>query len=141
MMAFVAQIDFTCKTIVVEKKHVEDYADLYEKLARQLSDFIKQFLPYFYSFDHVKIYYDNGQAEIMKIIISVFTALFNNVEFRRARQKDYKLLQVADLVCTAKLIELKLKAHNLSKSEHRVLGSDRDIQKYLLKPLHKKEFH
>lgn len=140
MIAFVSQIDFTYKAIVVEKKHLAGYTDLYEKLARQLSEFIKRYLPYFYSFDKVKIYYDNGQTEIMKIIISVFSTLFNNVEFRKAAQKDYKLLQVADLICTAELTRLKLEAHLLSKSERRVLGSDRDIQKHLLKPLKKKEF-
>lgn len=140
MMVFVFQADFTYKAFVVEKKHIADYADLYERLARQLSDFIRQYQPYFYSFDKVKIYYDNGQAEIMKIIISVFTALFSNAEFRRVAQKDYKLLQVADLVCTAELTRLKLEAHTLSKSERRVLGSDRAIQKHLLKPLKRKEF-
>lgn len=91
MVAFVSQVNFTYKAIVVEKRHIADYADLYEKLARQLSDFIKQYLPCFYSFDKVKIYYDNGQAEIMKIIISVFSTLFNNTEFRKAAQKDYNL--------------------------------------------------
>ena len=49
------------------------------------------------------IYYDNGQAGVMKIIITVFTTLFKNTEFKKALQKDYKMLQVADLVCTAAL--------------------------------------
>ena len=64
------------------------------------------------SFDKVKIYYDNGQVEITKIIISVFTTLLNNVELKKAYQKDYRLSQVADLVCSAKLTELKMSAKN-----------------------------
>ena len=140
MMVFVRQIPFFYKTIAVDKKHVKDDVELYTRLARQLADFIKQNLSYFQAFDKVKIYYDRGQAEIMTIIISVCMALINNAEFHKATQKDYKLLQVADLVCTAELTRLKLEAHTLSKSERRVLGSNRDIQKQLLKPLKKKEF-
>ncbi len=74
------------------------------------------------------------------MLIAVFITLFHNAEFRKAMQKDYKMLQVADLVCTAELTELKIKVHTLSRSERRVLGTDRNIQKYLLKPLKKKEF-
>lgn len=141
MMVFVRQADFSYKTFTVNKKHINDDTDLYTRLARQLADFIKQNLSYFQSFDTVRIYYDHGQAEIMTIIISVFTVLISNAEFVKATQKEYKLLQVADLVCTAELTRLKLEAHSLSKSERRVLGSDRNIQKELLKPLKKKEFN
>lgn len=103
MIAFVSQIDFTYKAIVVEKKHLAGYTDLYEKLARQLSEFIKRYLPYFYSFDKVKIYYDNGQTEIMKIIISVFSTLFNSVEFRKAAQEaEAAGITIDELVAIAK---------------------------------------
>lgn len=50
------------------------------------------------------------------------------------------LAQVADLVCTATLIELKLNSKNLSQSEKRVLGSDRGVRRNLLKPIKKKAF-
>ncbi len=88
----------------------------------------------------MKIYYDNGQVGVTKIIISVFTALLTSTQIKRAMQKDYRMLQVADLVCTAELTELKMKSHILSRSERHVLGTDRDINKNLLKPLKKKEF-
>ena len=140
MMAFVSQIDFTYKTIVIEKKQMKNGIELYEKLSGELSKFIERNQPYFYSFDKIIAYYDNGQEEIVKIIVSVFSTLFHNVEFRKANQKDYKLLQVADLICSATLIGLKMSTKNISRSERRILGSDRDIKKFLLKPLKLKEF-
>lgn len=140
MLAFSSKVDFSYKTFVVDKKHIKDEAELITQLVRQFSDFIKQHYPYFLSFDKIKVYYDNGQLGVVRVLIAVFTTLFHNAEFRKAMQKDYKMLQVADLVCTAKLTELKMKVHTLSRSERRVLGTDRDIQKYLLKPLKKKEF-
>lgn len=136
---FAAKADFCYKSFVVNKRHVKDETELSQKLAGEIAAFVKQHYPYFLSFDKVKIYYDNGQAGVMKIIIAVFTALFEKTEFKKALQKDYKMLQVADLVCTATLTELKLKNKTLSKSERRILGTDRDINKMLLKPLHRKE--
>lgn len=124
----------------VDKKHVGSEAELIEQLVRQFSGFVKQHYPYFLSFDKIKIYYDNGQLGVMRVLIAVFTTLFNNAEFKKATQKDYKMLQVADLVCTAELTELKMRAHTLSRSERRVLGTDREINKRLLKLLKKKEF-
>lgn len=140
MLNFVSKVDFSYKAFAVEKKHIEDEAELTAKLARQISSFISDHYRYFLSYDTVKIYYDNGQVGVTKIIISVFTALLPSTQIKRAMQKDYRMLQVADLVCTAELTELKMKSHTLSRSERHVLGTDRDINKNLLKPLKKKEF-
>lgn len=140
MMNFTSRVDFSHKSFVVEKKHLGDEAELAAKLAKQVGDFIKQHYPFFLSYDKVKIYYDNGQVEVTKIIVSVLTTLLEKTELKKAFQKDYKLSQVADLVCTATLTDLKMKNKTLSRSERRVLGTDRDINKNLLKPLKKKEF-
>ena len=110
------------------------------RLSKQLSDFIKRHYAYFLSFGLIKIYYDNGQDGVIKILHSVFNALFKNVDFKKSLQKDYKLLQVADLVCTIKLTELKMKAKMLSRSERYMLGNDKEIIKRLIKPLQFKEF-
>ena len=72
------------KTFHIEKKHIGDDYEMISRLARQLSDFIKQHYPYFLSFDTIKLYYDNGQAGVMKIIISVFTTLFDNTDYKKS---------------------------------------------------------
>ena len=70
---------------------------------------------YFNQFDVVKIYYDNGQIEVTRILSSVFNSLLDNVEFKRVIPSNYRLFQVADLICTLKLTELKMQNHILSK--------------------------
>ncbi len=42
-----------------------------------------------------------------RILTSVFSILFNNVEFRKVQPSDYKLFQVADLICTWELLAMK----------------------------------
>lgn len=140
MLAFVDKVEFKHESFVVEKKHIKSDTELIQKLSRQLSDFIREHYPYFTSFDKVKIYYDNGQDGVVRVLVAVFSALFDNAEFKKAAQKDYKMLQVADLVCTATLTELKLKTHTLSQSERHVLGDDKNIKKDFLRPIKRKEF-
>ena len=140
LIKFTTKTDILCKTFFIEKKHISDDNEMIAKLARQLSDFLKQHYPYFLSFDTIKLYYDHGQDGVLRILLSVLAALFENVEYSKSLQKDYKLLQVADLICTARLVELKMKHNTLSKSERYLLGSDKNINKLLLKPLRSKEF-
>ena len=94
----------------------------------------------FLSFDDVKIYYDNGQVEVSKILSSVFNALLPNPVFRKVMPTDYKLFQVADLLCSLKLVSLKMENNMFSKSEMMFFGNLRDLKKNYLKPLQKKEW-
>lgn len=139
MMAFVRRLNITYQTIYIEKKQVKDAVDATGKLSRQLAMFIREHMEYFYNFDCVKIYYDNGQIEVTRILSSVFHALLENVEFRKVIPSDYRLFQVADLICTLQLLELKVAAHCLSKSEKMFFGNERTLKKNYLKPLLKKK--
>ena len=139
MMTFVRHLDVQFKSIYIEKKHIEDSIEATGKLSKQLAAFIRDNYGFFCGFDVVKIYYDNGQVEVTRILSSVFNALLENVEFRKVLPADYRLFQVADLICTLKLTELKMKNHLLSRSEVYFFGDERTLKKNYLKPLSKKE--
>lgn len=139
MMTFIRHIDVHFKSIYIEKKHIEDTIEETGKLSRQLAGFIRDNFLFFQKFDVVKIYYDNGQVEVTRILSSVFNALMENVEFRRVMPANYRLFQVADLICTLKLAELKMEKHQLSKSEIFFFKDERTLKKNYLKTLSKKE--
>lgn len=122
-----------------EGKHASDDARLARNLAKQIEIFISQNYEYFLDFDVVKIYYDNGQIAVTRILKRVFKKMLSNVDFRKITQSDYRLAQVADLVCTAALLELKMHDKTISRSERRILGTDHEIEKRILKPLRKHE--
>lgn len=111
-----------------------------DKLSNQISRFIRQHYEDFLSFDDVKIYYDNGQVEVSRILSSVFNALLPNPIFRKVMPSEYKLFQAADLLCTIHLVRLKLENHTFSKSEKAFFGNIRDLKKNYIKPLSKKEW-
>lgn len=74
-----------------------------------------------------------------KMLASVFSVLLDNVEFKKVIPSDYRLFQVADLVCTLKLAELKMDRHTLSKSERLFFKDDRTLRKNYLKIIKSKE--
>ena len=139
MMTFIRHMDIRFKSIYIEKKHIEDSIEAVGKLSKQLASFIRDNYNFFCNFDIVKIYYDNGQVEVTRILSSVFNAMLENVEFRKVMPSDYRLFQVADLICTLKIAELKMKNHMLSKSEMFFFGDERTLKKNYIKPLMKKE--
>ena len=140
MVAFVRQLDITYKSFYIEKKHVDDPVEAAGKLAKQISSFIREHYSDFLDSDQVKIYYDNGQIQVSKILASVFSVLLPNPIFRKVLPKDYKLFQVADLLCTFTLIELKIENNLYSKSEEIFFGNRRDFKKNYLKHIKKKEW-
>jgi len=138
MMSFFRLVDIRCKTVYIEKKHISDEVEATGKLAKQLSHFIQNNMLVFAQYDRIKIYYDNGQIELNKILASVFNVLLDNVEFRKVIPSDYRLFQIADLVCTLQLLELKCDKHLLSNSEKQFFESDRILKKNYIKPLKQK---
>ena len=92
------------------------------------------------SFDHVILYYDNGQRELTRILNMALATELSNYDVRRVFPWEYKLFQVADLICTLKLTEKKVERQGLSHSEQYIFHSKRDLYKDYLKPISRKEW-
>ena len=139
LMAFIRESDISFKAFYIEKKNIDDSIIATGKLSKQIASFIRDNFNYFLYYNTVKIYYDNGQIEVTRILSSVFNTLLDNVEFRKVMPSDYRLFQVADLICTLKLAELKMESHKLSKSENKFFTSERILKKNYLKPIESKK--
>ena len=109
------------------------------KLSKSIAEAIRAAAEYWDSYDRIIVYYDNGQMELTKILTSVFNALYSNVEFRKVQPVNYKLFQVADLVCTLELLEEKAKTKSFTNSEEAFFGSIRAFQKDYMKNFKKKK--
>lgn len=114
---------------------MQSVVELTTKLSKAISGILRDNYDYFESFDRIIIYYDNGQIELTKILTTLFSAFLYNVEFRKVTPVDYKLFQVADLVCTLELLETK---NLFTKSEQEFFHSIRDFKKNYYKPISKK---
>lgn len=139
MISFLRNIPIQCKSIYIEKKNLEDDLELVGRLSIELKRFINDHLEYFLSYDVIKVYYDNGQIQIGRMISYAFSTSLFNVKFKKVIPSDYRLFQVADLLCTLKLIELKLNEKRLSKSELAFFDfSNKVLKKQYLRVIEKK---
>jgi len=139
LVAFYKQVDIKHKTFYVHKQKTSDIIEISGNLSRQISSFIRENYAVFLNYNTVKVYYDNGQVELTKLLSTVLNALLNNVEFRKVLPADYKLFQVADLLCTFQLIDLRLQSHTLSSSTLKFFDSQRHLKRNYLRILAKKE--
>lgn len=131
------EIKYTC--FCVEKKIAKNSDGIVKALRESLEIFINNNYNFLSKYNVIKIYYDNGQSELKRLLVEVFDSLFNNMEYKLADKNKHRLMEVADYVCTIKLIEQKIKTNSITKSEERVLGNGRTIKKSFIKPLLSKE--
>lgn len=140
MVTFIKQCPIKYACFYIEKIHINDSMEAVGKLSKQIATFIKDNYDYFLSFDIVKVYYDNGQTEVTKILSSVFNTLLNNVEFRKVVPSEYKLFQAADVICTFKLLKLKLENGIFTESERKFFGNVKSLKKNYIKSIELKSF-
>lgn len=132
---FSRKLDIKYICAKVRKSECPDVITMTAKVSKAIADALIASKEYWGSFDRVIIYYDNGQVELTKILTSVFSALYSNLEFRKVQPVDYKLFQVADLVCTLELLAEKAAENNFSRSEREFFDSPKDFRKNYLKGL------
>jgi hypothetical protein len=138
---FLRTVDISYKTITIDKKHLIEDIDLIIRISKGLSLFLNSQIEYFMQYDRIVVYYDYGQRELTKILISMFNAVLNNVEFKKAVPAKHKLFQAADMLCTLELLSEKARRKLLSKSELAFFSSERDLHKSYLRAIYKKRFN
>ena len=140
MLRFTMSCDISYFNIVVNKTEAKNKFKLSAKIAKELSEFIRNNLDYFQGYDNIIVYYDYGQQELSVIINTILNTQFNNVDFRNASPKQYKLLQVADFICSMELLKQKRNSHQLTKSETSFFYKPNELKKNFIKSVEKKKF-
>ena len=135
---FARKLDFQYSCIKVKKSECSDVITMTSKVSKALAYALRNNENFWNKFDKVIIYYDNGQIELTKILTSVFSTLYTHVEFRKVKPVDYKLFQIADLICTMELLAEKAETNSFSRSEMDFFDNVRDFKKNYLKHIKKK---
>lgn len=124
MMTFARRVDFQWHCLCVDKKYINSSLQIVGKLQTQLDDFLETHKNLLDDVSRVKIYYDYGQSPVTKILQKSFTALGDKVVFAvDVQPRRYMLFQLADLICTLNLVEMKIKScEPLTDSEYSFFG-------------------
>ncbi len=130
---FALNCEIKYKSFVYKKAEYDNIFKLEARMARDLSGFIKDNFAYFQKFSKIILYYDNGQHKLNRILNMVFATQFTDYEVRKVIPNEYRLFQVADLICTLELLCIKTEHQELSNSEQRIFHSKRDLKKDFFK--------
>ena len=142
MMAFARKVNFNYHCLSVDKRFIDSADQIVNRLRISLENFIGRNKSFFDSINYVKIYYDCGQATVIRMLHQVFENNIDcTVEFaQNVKPFRYRLFQVADLICTLHLLELKLREGlPFSKSEHQFFGGIKKFRHNILRYIKVKE--
>ena len=142
MLAFARKVDFKFHCLVVDKQFVNSSRQIVERLQRQLGEFLVASKARFAETDRVKVYYDCGQAPITKLLQDTFVSkIGDRIEFaQHVRPENYKLFQIADLICTVKLISTRIGLGiPMTDDEFRFFGGPRKFMRNVSKQFAVKE--
>ena len=135
LVAFARACPIFYRVFSVDKRFFSNPVSMQAELARQMRDYLNDQRIQLTAFDVVKIYYDNGQAQVKAILKEAFGR--SNVTFpSQVTPGRYRLFQVADLICTVELMRLKLDAGlSLTRSEDVFFSGVRTFKKTILRPI------
>lgn len=141
LFSYFRHVEIQYTTLYIEKKDCADIVEMTNKLSKLLTTFIKEHLSFFQSFDNIILYYDFGQVELTRLLTSTLTALLSNFSLRRVKPSEYKLFQLADMLCTLELVAIKFDSNTASRSELDFFHSARDFKKNYLKVIRRKRLN
>lgn len=138
---FCNNIKFTHKSFFFDKTNFKTVDSLKIAMFNEISNFIDDNIDYFNAFDEIKIYYDFGQNTITSAL-HAFELKFDKKQLviKYAKQENYRLLQVADFICTLEQINTRWKTNPPNKSVATFFGSRSKFRKNYYMKLRRKEF-
>ena len=139
MSAFVRKADISYRCFSIDKHFDSRDAAVHDRLLQDITSFLVSQSKNLNSFDRVKVYYDNGQAQVKNLLVEAFAMFSSKTEFvPNVHPDSYRLFQVADLLCAVELAAAKVKTGALSVSERRFFGENREFLRNILKPIRNK---
>ena len=124
--AFCRRAPFRCKSFSYKRSEVEEPELFTARFKRDLVVFLTDNLEYFQNFEHVNIYYDNGQQMVTAALHSALDFILSKeaVLYRMADAREYRLSQVADCICTLELTDIKFQRNELTETDAKVFGTN-----------------
>lgn len=81
---FSRKLDLHYVCAKVRKNEHADVVELTAMVSKAIASAIREHEAFFHAYDHIMIYYDNGQVELTRILTAVFSTLYTNVTFRKS---------------------------------------------------------
>ncbi len=121
------------------KSEFKNTGALMARMRRDAVNMIFEHIEWLQSFDKVKVYYDDGQDAVTRVLHAAleYALSTNAVLYKEGDPQEYRLAQSADLLCTLELIALKYSAKEQSRTDVRFFGDYGAFKKNFLKKIRK----
>ena len=141
MLSFVRKSDLRFHCFAIDTRFVASEGQIVESLKRELQAFFGEHDKLFDENTTLRVFYDGGQKGVSHILEGISEGCpCAVVREQRVTQGNCRMLQVADCICTVKLIGLRLDAGlSLNLSEQRFFGSPRTFERNILRKIKSKE--
>lgn len=109
------------------------------RMRRDIVNFMFEHLEWLQGFDEVKVYYDDGQQVVTRVLhdAAEYALSTSAVLYRGGNPQDYRLAQAADLLCTLELTALKYASGEQTSTDERFFGAFGSFKKNYLKKIRK----
>ena len=126
----------------MDKRYVTSSGELHDQLLQQIIRFLIAHADDFNSFDKLKVYYDNGQEEVLALLKTAFAIFSSRVIFvPEVSPSRYRLFQAADMIATLELLRIKLETEKkISETEKLFFLNIQSLRKNFFKPLDRKRW-
>ena len=140
LLAFTRNIDIAYKCFCIDKRWIDSADKLHDALLQQMMAYLVVRADEFNEYDRVKVYYDNGQAPVSKVLKEAFSIYSSKTEFvPDVKPENYRLFQVADMICALELVRHKLEVNgHLDAVEDKFFYGERGLRKNYLRAIQAK---
>lgn len=137
---FVQQLPIRYKTFVYKSSEFGTSERLQALIKRDLATLLVDNLEFFQKYDHVKIYYDNGQPAVSHALEDAFRYALSKQAYvsRDSDYRSYRLSQTADYLCAMELTAAKFEAHCTTPTDGKFFGGVGNFKKNWLKQARRK---
>ena len=141
MMAFVRRAPFAYRCFAIDKKFITADTAIHDFMLQHIVRFLIDHADVLNGYDLIKVYYDNGQRQVRELLKEAFSIFAAKTVFvNDVRPADYRLFQVADVLCTLELIRRRLKdGGRLTKSEYEFFNGFQNLNRNYFKVIDRKQ--
>ena len=142
MMAFVRRAPFAYRCFSIDKKFITADAAIHDFMLQHIVRFLIDHADVLNGYDRLKVYYDNGQRQVQELLKEAFSIFAAKTVFvGDVRPADYRLFQVADVLCTLELIRRKLRdGGRLTRSEYEFFNGFQNLNRNYFKVIDQKQY-
>ena len=136
------KLPYRYKTFIYKRKEIPEPNQFISRFSRDLASFLADNLERLQAFEHIKLYYDEGQNMVTKALREAFSDILGSqsVIYRKIDSKEYSMFQVADFICTLELTAIKFENNETTQTDEKFFGTSKaKFKKLFLRHIRKEQ--